>query len=50
MVNGASNIAHDDMTNTILINLVSPLSKLNQDSVVYKKYDGNIFYTFDMLF
>ena len=42
MVNGASNIAHDDMTNTILINLVSPLSKLNQDSVVYKKYDGNI--------
>ena len=42
MVNGASNMAHDDMTNNILINLVSPLSKLNQDSVVYKKYDGNI--------
>ena len=42
MVNGSANIQQDDMTNNIVINLVSPLSKLNQDSVVYKKYDGNI--------
>ena len=42
MVNGAVNMANDDKTNSILINLVSPLAKINQDSVVYKKYDGNI--------
>ena len=42
MVNGSSNARYDDFSNSLFISLTSSLSKLNQDSVVYKKYDGNI--------
>jgi len=41
-VSGASNMAQDDKTSSIMIQLVSPLAVSNQESVVYKKYDGNI--------
>jgi len=42
MVNGSYNTQQDDFSNSLFISLTSSLSKLNQDSVVYKKYDGNI--------
>jgi len=42
IVNSASNLNQTSQQNVILINLISQSSITNQNSVVYKKYNGNI--------
>ena len=42
IVNGASNLSQTSQKNAILVTLLSQSSITNQNSVVYKKYNGNI--------
>ena len=42
IINSASNLSQTSQQNAILVNLISESSITNQNSVVYKKYSGNI--------
>jgi len=42
IVNGASNLNQSSKDNVVLLNLLSKSSITNQNSTVYKKYNGNI--------
>ena len=42
IVNGASNLNQSSKDNVVLLSLLSQSSITNQNSVVYKKYNGNI--------
>ncbi len=42
IINSASNLSQTSQQNAVLINLISQSSLTNQNSTVYKKYNGNI--------